>query len=170
MKEAQDFSGEFAAERDLLRSVVALHENCLPQHGSAFLSEYPLPYIHQSIRHFALSLVQQDDVHLPLEKPVGIQQRLQLSVSIQDGAVKRLGLALWEEANLTERSRLPFGVGLLTIMHHGVEELFGLVSDPQRVQEPDIFVMRRGMSLNDSHYQLWRGLRWICANLLVFAS
>src|SRR5579862_2797602 len=167
MRGVQDFPGEFAAERDLLRSIVSLHEDRLLQQGSAFLSGYPLPYIHQSIRHFALRLVQQDDVHLPLEKSVGTQQRLQLSVGIQDGAVKRLGLALWEEANSAERFRLSFGVELLAIMHHGVKELFGLVSDPQRVQEPDIFVMRRDMLLNHSHYQLWRGLRWLCTNLLV---
>jgi hypothetical protein len=162
----QDSSGEFSAEQNLLRSVVALHEDRLLPQGQVFLSEYPLPYIHRTIRHLA-SCLALGDASQTVEKLVGVQQWLHLSVYVQNGTVKRASLALREQVDL-DRSQFTFGVGFLAIMHHGVEELFGLISDPQRVQQPDIFVMRHPMLLNARHCQLWRGLRWVCANLLVW--
>lgn len=155
--------------QELMRSVVSLPEHELPLDSDMPLPGYSIVAIHQAVRQFAAQLVQavhpEQEPYPNLARPVGPQQRLRLTLFFREETIKCMKLTL-SKGTIAGESPPPLEVGFFTIAHHGVEALFGF-ENFAGTQEQDVTHLSRHGGLSDRYRRLWRGMRWLCAYLLM---
>jgi hypothetical protein len=146
----------------VLSTVVAQHENDL-QTPQIPLPGYAFTDIEQILWHYITSL-RAEESRL-LEKMAYPRHRLRLILH-PSPTCRGIQLILDQDAHLLLKA------GLLSVAHHGVQECFGCWMQQElyeQCQEHTQISWRSVRHPIDHRSRLlWRGLRWLCANLLLW--